>query len=247
MTSLPRARAPEILDGDAFTEEELAGNLADIRRYNRWAGGARAVVDALDLLARRLPAGRPISILDVGAGSADLAAAAEAWARRRGLRPRVVACDASRRVLGAARSWNGGLPAGVRLCLADARALPHADGAFDLAFASLLLHHLDDGAAVAVLGELRRVTRLGFAVIDLRRSRPALMAVGALARLSTRNRLTLNDAPLSVRRALTPAEARALAGAALPEDRAARADVRRIGIARLRLTYEHPSAGRGGA
>jgi hypothetical protein len=47
---------------------------------------------------------------------------------------------------------------------------------------------------------------VGFVLNDLRRSRLGWIAATIMTRLTTRNRLTRNDAPLSIRRAYTPAE-----------------------------------------
>lgn len=247
-----RSRTPEIMDGENFTPAELRSNLADLERYNRLTGGIDGILSAFGALTRDLTAGDRVSILDVGAGSADAACSVAAWALRRGWRPRVVASDVNVRMLEIARSLhrsNGR----VQLCAADGRALPHGDGEFDLAYCSLVLHHLDEGAIERVLAEMRRVTRLGFIASDLRRSALAFSSVWALTRLTSRNRLTRNDGPLSVRRALTPPEMRALAERA-GLDGAPRGlgntkpggggfALRRQGPARMILTYRHAAAG----
>ncbi len=55
-----------------------------------------------------------------------------------------------------------------------------------------------------------RLCRSGFIVNDLRRSAVGYGATWVASRLTTRNRLTRNDAPLSIRRAYTPPELRSL-------------------------------------
>jgi SAM-dependent methyltransferase len=244
-----RARTPEIMDGADFTPAELSGNLADIWLYHRFTGGLATLLDAIEDLARDLPRNSPLSALDVGAGSADVAASVASRLKARGFIPRVIASDLHPGMLRAASRADGGAH-GVSRCAADARALPHRDAAFDIAYSCLLLHHLDDDAVAGVLAEMRRVTRAGFVVLDLRRSALALASVWALTRLTTRNRLTLYDAPLSVRRALTIEETLSCArrggldGA--PEirgngdgGRAERLWIRRDGIARQILIFRH--------
>ena len=234
-----RSRALEIMDGSDFTPAELGRNLLDLELYNRITGGTALIVSSLGSITGGLEAGRPVSILEIGAGSADIACDVAAWASRRGWRPRLVATDLNPLMLALASRLHrsNGF---VKLCLADARALPHGDGAFDLAYSSLVVHHLAEAGIEKVLMEMRRVTRIGFVVADLRRSALAYAAVWALTRLTTRNRLTLNDGPLSVRRALTPGEMRAAAVKALD---GGLLDVRRDGPARMVLTYRHPPEG----
>lgn len=243
-----RSSLPEIMDGDAFTEAELEGNLSDLARYNRITGGIAVLKGALGRMIRGVPRGSRIAILDVGAGGGDVAAALGTWALHRGYRPRVVAADLSPRFLRIARSRaRGSEPLSV--CAADGRALPWRDGAFDVAVSSLVIHHLGSDAIRLVLGEMRRVTRFGFAVLDLRRSALSLAVLVLLTRMTTRNRLTLHDGPLSVRRALTVAELRTLASRALAEravpDGGGRLRVRLQGAARLLITYTHPANGNG--
>jgi ubiquinone/menaquinone biosynthesis C-methylase UbiE len=99
---------------------------------------------------------------------------------------------------------------GLELAVADGRELPFEDDRFDIAHASLLLHHLDPPEARTVLAEMRRVARIGIVVNDLARSWFGWMAAWLLLHVLTRNPWTSHDGPLSVRRAYTLAEATAL-------------------------------------
>ncbi len=244
-----RATTAEIIDGESYTPAELAGSLADLERYNRHAGGAAAIRRAVREIAAGAAQAEGLYLLDVGAGGGDIAADLHGYwsSRRSGLRTLVVAADRKEAVLACARQEGerGGV---VRLLGADAASLPLADASFDVAWSSLVLHHLSDASIVAALSEMKRVTRLGFAVSDLRRSLPALASVWILTRLTTRNRLTLHDAPLSVRRALRPAELVFLARKAGlgPRTRAQGEGfvIRRRGLARLVLLYRHDGNGR---
>jgi ubiquinone/menaquinone biosynthesis C-methylase UbiE len=92
----------------------------------------------------------------------------------------------------------------------DARAVPQSDHSFDIVLCSLALHHFAPSDAVCVLREMQRLARVGFIVNDIRRSAPGYAAAWIASRLATRNRLTRHDMPLSVRRAYTPSELRAL-------------------------------------
>jgi ubiquinone/menaquinone biosynthesis C-methylase UbiE len=120
----------------------------------------------------------------------------------------VVAVDSRAEVLDAARELRPGLDrlAGLELRVADGRVLPFPDEAFDVAHASLVLHHLEPRDAVAFLCELARVSRAGVVVNDLSRGRLHWAAAWALGRTLFRSAYTRHDAPLSVRRAYTAEE-----------------------------------------
>jgi ubiquinone/menaquinone biosynthesis C-methylase UbiE len=97
----------------------------------------------------------------------------------------------------------------LRLEIVDPDELPYADGSFDVAHASLVVHHLDEPRALRFLAELGRVSR-GVVVNDLARGRLAWFGTWLATRVLTRNRFTRHDAPLSVQRGYTPAELEAL-------------------------------------
>jgi SAM-dependent methyltransferase len=209
--------AAELLDGPLEDAPTLAGNLRDLRRVNRWLGGAALSAKALEALAGpAAEAGAAISLLDVGTGAADIPLALiEAW-RRRGRRLEVTATDERPEVLAAARASDPRIEATPRLTLAvaDGRSLPYPDAAFDVAHASLVLHHLEPVDAVALLGEMGRVSSRGIVVNDVARNRWSLAGAWLLAHLATVNPYSRHDAPLSVRRAYTLAEGHALIAAA---------------------------------
>lgn len=193
---------PELLDGPVDDLDELAGNLRDIAFANAALGGTAPVVRALRrTLARR--------VLDVGSGLADIPLALVRDGARRGVPLHVTCLDRSGEMLALARRATGGHPA-LSFVQANGETLPYQDGSFDVATCTLALHHFEPESARALLRELRRVSRLTPIVCDLRRSVIGFVASWLWSRTS-RNRLTRNDAPLSVRRAYTPDEALALA------------------------------------
>jgi len=210
----PRRPSRELLDGTAVPFEEVVRSLHDIGLVNRW-GGEGALVRQL---AARLPAGRAARLLDVGAGSGEVARRVEAALRRRGRATRVVAIDRQWRHLAAGRRLDvDDLPAAA----ADAFQLPFADGSFDWAFSTLVFHHFSPEENVAILREVARVAR-GVCVLDLRRHLVPLLFVRAAGPLFFRSPISCVDGAASVRQAYTPAEARAIAGRALPRARVAR-------------------------
>jgi SAM-dependent methyltransferase len=207
-----RVVARELMDGPIESLTELEANLADIEFVNRAFGGITPVLREVRRCHAR-------TLLDVCCGSADVPLAIARDARRRGTRIALTLLDRSTQMLTIARRRAEGEP-DVTFAAGDATALPFGDAAFDVVTCNLALHHFEPDAARALLREVRRVARLMPVVCDLRRSPPALAAAFAWSRVVSRNRLTRHDAPLSVRRAYTPREARSLAlGAGWPAPR----------------------------
>jgi ubiquinone/menaquinone biosynthesis C-methylase UbiE len=197
--------AIELLDGPLDDPAALAGNLRDLRRINRWLGGASLSAAAIESLAAHRA---ELTLLDVGTGGADIPLALLGRARRRGRRLTVVAIDNRPEVLAAAVRADPevGRADGLELAIGDGLALSYPDRSFDVVHSSLVLHHLGSAAAVVLMREMSRIARLGIVVNDLDRSRLGWIGAWLLGHLLTANRYTRNDAPLSVRRAHRPAE-----------------------------------------
>lgn len=183
---------------------EFRANFDDIEFANRYFGGSRPVTR--EVLSRAASRG-DFGVLDVGCGSADIA---RALVRATTTSLTVVALDSNADILAIARERTPAT-APISFVHAQGGALPFEDASFDLAMCNLALHHFEPQAAVAMLRELRRVSRVTPLVCDLVRSRIAFIGAWLFARILAKNRLTRHDGPLSVRRAYTPTEALALA------------------------------------
>ena len=204
-----RRETEELLDRAGHDPAELAANLRDIRTVNRLAGGVATVLCHLPGLLSHLPRGHPLEILDLATGSGDIPLSLVAWAERQGRPLHLTVTDRSPEILAEARRTLGGVP-GVTFTVCDARAVPMPERSFDVVLCSLSLHHFAPGEAVQVLREMDRLSRTGFILNDIRRCLTGYLAAWAASRVATRNRLTRHDMPLSVLRAYTPDELRAL-------------------------------------
>src|SRR5689334_17426883 len=105
-----RRETPELLDQPEHDPAELRANFADIRRVNRFGGGARTVLELLPQLLARVPPDRPATILDLGTGSGDIPLAIVRRLREIGRPARVVASDIDPAILDIARDTLGHLP-----------------------------------------------------------------------------------------------------------------------------------------
>ena len=196
------AHAEERLDAPVHDVAELAHSLTQVAAVNRFLGGTRAALRAID---DALPGTGTIRILDVGCGSGDVPAEVARRLRRAGRDARIVAVDLHPQILAIAAQRLGSEPR-VALARAHARALPFPPRAFDIALMSLTLHHFEDEAQLAVLRELGRVARVVI-INDLERCWPNYAGARLLAlTLWAGNRLTRHDGPLSVLRAFTARE-----------------------------------------
>src|SRR5256886_10384678 len=169
----------ELLD-DPRADPVLVGReLRDIARLNALFGGTRAVVRELEPFfeRRRRDMGNgkreTWTLLDIGTGSGDIALAASAAARRRGIDLKGIGLELNPTAARIAST------AGVPTIVADGNALPVGSRSVDVIVASQVLHHLPRAVAVRWIGTFDRVARRAVVLADLRRSRVAMAAVWA--------------------------------------------------------------------
>ncbi len=200
---MERIVARELMDDPVESLAELEGNLRDIAFANAVFNGTAPVV-------RAVRASAATSVLDVGCGLADIPLALVRDADRRGAPLHVTCLDHSEQMLALARKATRDHPA-LDFVHGKGESLPYPDDAFDVVMCSLALHHFEPTSAERLLRELRRVSKITPVLCDMYRSRLAYIGARVWTTVATRNRLTRNDAPLSVRRSYTPVEALALA------------------------------------
>lgn len=199
------------MDTSPLEKEDLEGVFRFFDFTNRRFGGLSTVLNPLSRWSARWVPGEPISLLDVGAGGADIPRALVRWARARGFRLHVAALEPSPDIAERARRACADYPE-IEIIEKDLRWMTDRRATFDYVIASLFLHHVAVRERADALAALDRLARRGVIVSDLRRSLAGYWAVGALAALR-RDRVAFHDGPVSVRRAFRPAELDNLAAA----------------------------------
>lgn len=200
-----RTITPERMDDPAIDRGQLRESLAYIRGVNRRLGGADALIRLLRRWSRRWPRDTPVTLLDIGTGSADIPLAAREWAARAGFDLRITGVDLHPTTIELARE-HVGERTGIELARADARKLTDSYRAesFDYVHAGMFLHHLPFIEALTVLRIMDRLARRGIVWNDLVRSRATLAVLPLL--LLGKPEAVKHDATVSVRAGFTRRE-----------------------------------------
>ena len=176
---------------------------------NRVLSGWRKLY-AKELRPMITPAGRPLTVLDVGSGGGDLAVMLARWAARDGKALRITGIDPDPR----AARFAGQRPAmaGVEFRAAHSADLVSEGARFDVVISNHVLHHLAPEELRQLLAD-SEILAAGKALHnDLVRS-PAAFALFSVAALPFRQSFIREDGLTSIRRSYRPAE---LAAAAPP-------------------------------
>ncbi|EMI28953.1 methyltransferase domain-containing protein [Rhodopirellula europaea] len=199
-----RIRSDEWMDDPGLDPDRHRQALAGLARLNRISLVSRVFYPRLVRLAQQQPR-RPLRILDVASGSADLPIDWLCRAKRQGIRMEVTSLDRSETAMDfaseSAKAAGVTLGTVVRDCLAD--GLPSG---FDVVTNSLFMHHLENYQAVRLIQEMWRVSERSVLICDLDRSSVNLALVAAASRLVSRSDVVHHDATASVRAAYSRPE-----------------------------------------
>jgi SAM-dependent methyltransferase len=205
---MKRSTEKEMMDLPGNPKALLVEDLRNLRIINRYLGGYRGVIKGLKRLVGEGRM-RQFSLLDVGTGSADIPKVIVQWSRNRGIEATVVALEPEPVTAAEAAHQTQHWPE-ITVIRADGMAPPFRSASFDFVLASQMLHHFTEDKIIVLLKTWSGFARKAILVSDLVRDPLAYYGIRLITRLFMRNEMTRFDGPLSVRRALTLREWRAL-------------------------------------
>jgi 2-polyprenyl-3-methyl-5-hydroxy-6-metoxy-1,4-benzoquinol methylase len=206
-----RHREPEIQDQPDLDSELLRQALAGLESVNFWSRSPYLLWPSIRTLGRQLK--RPLRILDIATGAADVPISLWHLARREKIVLQVEACDVNSRTVSYAQHRARERRAGVRVFPLDIlhQEVPRH---YDVVMCSLFLHHLSDAEAVEVLGRMAQAAAHILLVHDLLRSVAGLVLAYTCIPFLSPSKVNRIDGVRSVRAAFTVDEVRLLAAGA---------------------------------
>lgn len=186
------------MDTEATNAADFAHCLRDLATVNVLTLAHRPTLAWLDRVARTLPAGTPLSVLDVGFGEGDLLRAIHRWGERRGLALKLSGVDLNPLSTAAAIAATPPDMA-VEYVTGDVFAY-RPDPRPDVIVSSLFTHHLPDPAVVEFLRWMDRNAARGWFVNDLHRSAISYHGFRLLSRAAGWHRFVQHDGPVSIAR-----------------------------------------------
>ncbi len=209
---------PELLDLESTPARVKERLLADVEKITRLLQIQRLWtwrVGKLVVEARRTRRGKPVRVLDVGAGNGGLLFDLEDWAHQRRIPVELHGLDSNVEHVEVVRRRAAEEGRRLELQVGDARRLEDfADGSMDVVVSTLMLHHLAPGEAARALAEMDRVAAVNFFMFDLRRTLTAVPLLWGLLRAGRFEAPTRHDALVSLRRGYSVEEVRSLLDAA---------------------------------
>ncbi len=207
-----RLLIPERMDDPELGRAEHLQALRGLQRINAWTGNASLVWKHISAAIGERSS-RPVRVLDIATGSADIPIALMRVCASRGMQLEIDACDFSDQAIAFAARNCSAANVEVRLFRHDI-IREQISEQYDIVMCSQFLHHLPIEHVELILRKMKSAATTRVVVVDLERSRANWMQVWLATRVLSRSKIVHFDGPQSVRAAFTVAEFKNLAQSA---------------------------------
>ncbi len=194
-----RSTELEIMDNFLIEGEMLRESLDKIAAVNRRLGGNNVTINGLKNLLKEEPRGATISIIDLGCGGGDMLRAVADYGRKHKYNFKLTGIDANEYTINYARKISTAYPE-ITYIKMDVLADEFLALNFDIALATLFLHHLTSEEIENLLAVVTKKAKKGVIVNDLHRSKAAYYLFKLIC-LFISNPMVRKDGAVSVLRA----------------------------------------------
>src|SRR5690606_1529556 len=206
MTSFKtRSSQKELIDDFNCDGGELRQTLKELKIINKRLGGNHVTTDGIRQLLASRPHTQEISIADVGCGGGDMMRVMYNWAKKKKLSARFIGVDANPHTVAVAAENLRDLP-NMLFEVADVFDPAFEQQSVDIVTCTLFTHHFKNEELVQMLSSFKNKACIGIILNDLHRHPLAFYSRKILARLFSRSRFVINDAPISVQRSFKRGE-----------------------------------------
>jgi len=192
-------RSPQLewMDTEVVSAADFAACLADLAVVNSVTLARPPTIAFMRRVARGMPAGAQLSVLDVGFGEGDMLRRIHRWGTRRGLRMALSGVDLNRWSTAAAEAAT---PPSMKIHYATQNLFDLSPGETDVVISSLFTHHLTDAQIVEFLVWMEARAQRGWFVNDLHRHPLAFHGFRLLSGVAGWHRFVQHDGLISVAR-----------------------------------------------
>jgi len=194
------------MDSGDYTDDELRGDFNNIRMANRLLRTYDSMIKDIESYRKKYGL-EEFSILDVGTGMADIPLELAKHFNENGIKAHIKGIDPNNKAIRMARIFINGQQ-DIKFEARTIQDFP-SDEKYDFVICNHTLHHIPDGDIVATINKMHSIARYALIISDLYRTGLGLIGASFISKFIP-NRITSNDTPASIRRALSKSELKRL-------------------------------------
>jgi len=202
-----RSSQAEIMDDLNCTGRVLERTLEELEIINKWLGGNRITINALEHMLAFHSKEEVITIVDLGCGSGDMLRIIDRWGKKKNFKLKLTGIDANPNIIAFAKRNLRDYPH-IQLRTLNIFSDEFQSHRYDIVIGTLFYHHFSNEQLVKFLRHLNRQVAIGFIINDIHRHWLAYYSIKLLTQALSRSNMVKYDAPLSVLRAFKEHELR---------------------------------------
>ena len=158
----------EIMDDFLLQGPVLEDTLDKLAGINKWLGGNKITLTGIKKLLEKQNHDKVFRIVDLGCGGGDMLRLIADYGRKNGYNLQLVGVDANENTLDYARERSMDFPEiSYRSCSVFSNEFKQLE--YDIALATLFLHHFEEDQILELLNTLQKKATLGVIINDLHR------------------------------------------------------------------------------
>lgn len=194
-----RSNKTEIMDDFSMKGELLRDTLDKLGNINKWLGGNRVTINGIKKLLKGQPKDKTYTIIDLGCGHGDILRLVADYGRKAGYKLKLIGIDANQDTIDYANELSTDYPE-LSFENKDIFSEEFNQLKYDIALATLFLHHFKTEALEQLLKQLADNAKLGLVINDLHRSEIAY-GLFKLLSITINNQMIVEDGLTSILRA----------------------------------------------
>lgn len=200
-----RSSAIEIMDDLNCSGDVLHQTLRELDSINHFLGGNTVTLQGLNDLLKINNLNRSVHVIDIGCGSGEMLKQIAKHFRKTNPHSTFIGIDANQNIAQYAQQLVAKFPE-ISIIAEDILGDNFRVKKFDIALATLFLHHFPSSQLIDIFRNLKHQARIGIVINDLHRHWLAYYSIKLLTTLFSKSSMVKFDAPLSVLRGFTKKE-----------------------------------------
>lgn len=192
-----RSKQVEMMDDPLIEESSLQAVFKDIDIVNRFLGGHRVTLKALEMLFKELGK-KSYTILDAGCGDGTMLRAIASYFHLKEIDLDLTGIDVSEKALVIARKQSEEFR-NIKFIQQDLMRMSTDTAQYDVVICSLTLHHFDDEHIPLILNNLSCIAQSAIVINDLQRSKLAYYLFKGFSTIFMNTDIAKNDGLISIK------------------------------------------------
>ncbi len=192
-----RSTDNELMDDLSLSEDQIRSVLKDITLANKWLGGAKITLKALDTIFEKYPR-ESYTIIDMGCGDGSMLRTVADHCKAKGIRTVLIGLDLNEKSINIAKESSHYYD-NIRFISQDVLSLDPEEYNCDILLCTLTLHHFSREQIDAFVKKFVLLTKIGVVVNDLDRNKISFALFRIFSRMFMKTVIAKHDGLVSIK------------------------------------------------